>query len=87
MTVAYGIMDEQNVITIFIEAAVDLVGRYDRTKNVTSKNYDKKLRSENSTETFSSEAHDEIITRRSRITVIRDRAELHKYLALQLDPV
>ena len=48
MTVAYGIMDEQNVITIFIEAAVDLVGRYDRTKNVTSENYDKKLRIENS---------------------------------------
>jgi hypothetical protein len=40
------------VIIIFIETAVDLVGRGDRTKDLTSKNYDENLCSENSASTL-----------------------------------
>ena len=39
MTVAFDTIDRQNMITIFIEAAVDPVGGKDRTKDFTSENY------------------------------------------------
>jgi hypothetical protein len=81
VTVAFDIIDGQNGITIFIKAAVDLVGHEDRTKDITNENYDENLCSENSLEAFLSEARDEIITCRSRLTVVRNRARssnLHK---------
>ena len=57
-----------------IEAAVDPVGHEDRTKDLTNENYDEKLRRENSVKAFPSEARDEIITRRSRLTVVHNNA-------------
>ena len=42
------------MFTIFIEAAVDPVGREDRTKDFTSENNDENLLSENSAKTLSS---------------------------------
>ena len=48
-------IDKQNTITAFIEAAVDPVGREDRTKDLTSENQDENLLSENSANTFSGE--------------------------------
>ena len=52
-------INRQNVITIFVEAAVDPVGREDRTKDFTSENYDENLCNETSAETLSSEDCDE----------------------------
>ena len=46
------IIDRQNVITIFLEAAVDPVGLLDRTKDSTNENYDEDLCSENPVEAF-----------------------------------
>ena len=48
-------IDKQNTITSFIEAAVDPVGREDRTKDLTSENHDENLLSENSANTLSGE--------------------------------
>jgi hypothetical protein len=53
------IIDGQNVITSFIEAAMDLVGHEDRTKDLSSKKYDENLRSVNSVKVLSNEACDE----------------------------
>ena len=44
--------------TNFIEATVDPVGREDRTKDLTSKNYYKNLLSNNSAKTLSGEERD-----------------------------
>ena len=44
---AFDNIDGQNVITIIIEAAVDPVGREDRTRVSTNENYDEDLHSEN----------------------------------------
>ena len=44
----FNIIDKPYVITIFIEAAVDPVGCGDRTEDLTSKNSDDNIRSENS---------------------------------------
>ena len=74
VTVAFDTIDGKNVITIFIEAAMDPVGHEDRTKDLTNENYDEKLRSKNSVKAFPSEARDEIITRRSRLTVVHNNA-------------
>ena len=48
--------------TIFIEAAVDPVGREDRTRDLNSEKYDENLRSENSVKVLSKEARAETIT-------------------------
>ena len=79
------IINGQNGVIIFIEAAVDPVGHEERTKDSTNENYNKDLRSENPVEAFPSEAFDEIITCRSRFMEVRNKArssELHKYFAL-----
>ena len=52
---AFDTIDRPYAITIFVEAAVDPVGREDRTKDLTSENYDENLHSETSAETLSSE--------------------------------
>ena len=81
---AFNIIDWQNVITIFIEAAVDPVGLEDRTKDSTNENYDEDIPSENSVWAFPSETRDEIITCKSRFMVVHNRApssELYKYYA------
>ena len=70
---AVDIIDGQNEVIVFIEAAMDPVGREDRTKDSTNENYDEDLRSENPVEAFTSEACDEIITFRSRFMVVRNR--------------
>ena len=63
---AFDTIDRPYAITIFVEAAVDPVGREDRTKDLTSENYNENLLSEDCARTFSSEDRDEIITCRSR---------------------
>ena len=55
---AFDTFDRLNVITIFIEATVDPVGREDRTKDLTSENHNDNLLSENSTKTLSGEDRD-----------------------------
>ena len=52
---AFNIIIRQNTIIIFVEAVMDPVGHEDRTKALTSENYDEKLFSETSAETISSE--------------------------------
>ena len=52
---AFNNIDRQNAIITFVEAVVDPVGREDRVKDLTIKNYDKNLLSETSAETPSSE--------------------------------
>ena len=71
---AFDTIDRQNVVTIFIEAAVDPVGREDRTKDLNSEKYDENLRSKNSVEVLSKEARDETINCRSRLMVVRNKA-------------
>ena len=51
---AFNTNDRQNVVIIFVEAFMDPVGREDRTKYLTSENYDENLLSETSAETLSS---------------------------------
>ena len=82
---AFNIIDWQNVITLFIEAAVDPVGREDRTKDSTNENYNEEIRSQNSVEAFPSKTRDEIITCKSRFMVVSNStrsSELYKYFAL-----
>jgi hypothetical protein len=58
-TVAFDIIAEQYVTTIFIKAAVDPVRRGDRTEDLTSENYDENIRSENSVKIISGQGQDE----------------------------
>ena len=66
MPKAFDTIDRPEAVTSFVETAVDPVGREDRTKDLTIKNYDENLLSEDCAKTFSSEDRDKIIIRRSR---------------------
>ena len=54
------------MVTNFIEAAVELLGREDRNENLISENYDENLFSEDYAKTFFSKDYNEITTHRSR---------------------
>ena len=56
---AFNNIDRQNAIITFVEAVMDPVGREDRVKDLTIKNYDKNLLSKTSAETPSSEDWEE----------------------------
>ena len=74
MTLDVDTIDGQNVIIFFIEAAMDPVGREDRTRDLNSEKYNTNLRRENSVEILSKEACDKTINCRSRLMVVYNKA-------------
>ena len=62
MPVAFDNIEKTDMITIFVGAAVDQVGREDRSESLTSENYDESLFSKDYAKKITSEGYDEIRT-------------------------